>query len=349
MSSTTEVQNAVTCFGPGRFSVELRNIPLPEIRDDEVLVEVVNVGVCGSDLHMWLGDQSWSVPYPMVLGHEFSGIIRDTGARVSDHWKPGDRVVSETAAVIDPDSPMTRRGLYNLDPNRKGFGGAIDGAMTRLVAVPERILHRVPERVTMQEAALTEPCCVAYNATVRNAQIEPGDRILVLGPGPIGVLCAAFARLRGAFVAVAGLGRDSKRLEIARQFDCETLTDDVDRWAFGTGPDNLGVEGVIDTTGVSASLETAIRVVRPAGWISKVGWGPQPNNFSLDPIVQKNIRLQGSFSHNWPIWERVLQLMASGRLDVKQIIGGTWALEDWDDAFRTMHSGEIVKAVLQVN
>jgi L-iditol 2-dehydrogenase len=113
-------------------------------------------------------------------------------------------VVSETAALIDPDSPMIRRGLYNLDPNRKGFGEAVDGAMTRLVAVPERILHHVPERETMQEAALTKPCCVNYNATVKNARIEPGDRILIMGPGPIGILCTALARLQGAFVAVAG-------------------------------------------------------------------------------------------------------------------------------------------------
>jgi alcohol dehydrogenase/L-iditol 2-dehydrogenase len=285
----------------------------------------------------------------VVLGHEFSGIIRETGARVASRWQPGDRVVSETAAVIDPNSPMTRCGLYNLDPSRKGFGGAVDGAMTRLVAVPERILHRVPKQVSMQAAALTEPCCVAYNAAVKHANIEPGDRVLVLGPGPIGILCAAMARLQGAFVAVAGLERDRQRLEIAHQYDCETLTGDIESWVVGAGPDDLGVEGVIDRTGVSSSLETAMRMVRPAGWISKVGWGPQANNFSLDPIVQSNIRLQGSFSHNRPIWERVLQLLASGRLDVGPIIDGVWALENWDDAFRTMHSGETVKSVLQAN
>lgn len=342
-------QPAVTCFDSKRYSVEIRDIPLPSLQEDQVLVEVSNVGVCGSDLHMWLGDQSWSVPYPMVLGHEFSGIICETGAKVSSRWKRGDRIVSETAAVIDPHSPMTRRGLYNLDPRRKGFGGAVDGAMTRWVAVPERILHRVPSSVSMVEAALTEPCCVAYNAAVKNATIEPGDRVLVLGPGPIGILCAAMARLQGAFVAIAGLERDRQRLEIARQYDCETLTDNIEEWVYGTGQDDLGVEGVIDTTGVSASLETAMKMVRPGGWISKVGWGPQPNSFSLDPIVQKNIRLQGSFSHNWPIWERVLHLMGSGRLDVAPIVGGVWALEKWDEAFRTMHSGAIVKSVLQLN
>ncbi|MFM8726746.1 MAG: zinc-binding dehydrogenase, partial [Planctomycetaceae bacterium] len=137
--------------------------------------------------------------------------------------------------------------------------------------------------------------------------------------------------------------------QIAKQYDCETLTDGVEQWVFDGGPDRLGVDGVIDTTGVSASLQTAMKVVRPNGWISKVGWGPQPCDFSLDPIVLKNVRLQGSFSHHWSIWERVLQLVNSGRLNVKPIIGGVWPLEDWREAFETMHGGSIVKSVLQAN
>ena len=87
-------------------------------------------------------------------------------------------------------------------------------------------------------------------------------------------------------------------------------------------------------------------LVRPAGWITKVGWGPQPMDFSLDPLVQKNVRLQGSFSHNWPIWERVIRLLSDGQLNVDPIIGGKWKLYQWQQAFTTMHSGEIVKAVL---
>ena len=109
----------------------------------------------------------------------------------------------------------------------------------------------------------------------------------------------------------------------------------------------MGVEGVIDASGVSAALQTAMQLVRPAGWISKVGWGPQPLNFSLDPLVQKNIRLQGSFSHNWPIWERVIRLLSTGQLNVdadhRRRSGSS---PDWHEAFETMHSGKIVKAVL---
>jgi L-iditol 2-dehydrogenase len=97
---------------------------------------------------------------------------------------------------------------------------------------------------------------------------------------------------------------------------------------------------------VSATLAKAMDAVRPNGWISKVGWGPQPLGFNLDPLVQKNITLQGSFSHNWPIWERIISMLASGQLDVRPIIGGSWPLEQWHEAFEMMHSGKIVKAVL---
>lgn len=337
-------QTAVVNFAPAKHSVELRDIPRPKIGEEDVLLEVAAVGVCGSDLHQWTADHSWPVNYPVVLGHEFAGIIGEVGTRVTG-WQAGDRVVSETAAVIDPASPMSRQGLYNLDPNRKGFGYGVDGAMTRFVRVPARCLHRVPDQLPLEIAALCEPCCVAFNAVANHAHIKPGDRVVVFGPGPIGLLCAAMARLRGAVVAVAGLERDRTRLEVAKAYGCIPLIDGLTEWA--AAGDGLGVDGVIDAAGVSAVLQTAMKIVRPNGWISKVGWGPQPLGFSLDPLVQKNITLQGSFSHNWPVWERVISLLASGQLDVKPITGGIWPLKQWHDAFEKMHSGQIVKAVLK--
>ena len=108
----------------------------------------------------------------------------------------------------------------------------------------------------------------------------------------------------------------------------------------------MGCDGVIDAAGASATLEIALDVVRPAGWVSKVGWGPQPLGFNLDPLVQKNVTLQGSFSHHWTIWERVIALLASGQLDVRPIIGGVWPITEWHEAFDKMHRGEVVKSVL---
>lgn len=334
---------AVVNFAPESGSVEVREIDRPEIGAEDVLLEVANVGVCGSDLHQWTADHSWPVNYPVVLGHEFGGHILETGSDVTG-WSEGDRVVSETAAIIDPNNPMTRQGLYNLDTSRKGFGYGVDGAMTRYVRVPSRILHRVPDSLPFEQACLTEPTCVAYNAVVRNARIEPGDRVIVLGPGTIGILCAGMARLCGAQVALVGLEQDAHRLEIAKQYGCETIIGDASEWA--RQRDGLGCDGVIDAAGASATLKIALDLVRPAGWISKVGWGPQPLGFNLDPLVQKNVTLQGSFSHHWSIWERVIALLADGQFDVKPIIGGIWPIEEWHEAFEKMHGGEVVKSVL---
>ena len=337
-------QEAVVNFAPEKHSVELREIPKPKIGPEDVLLEVGAVGVCGSDLHQWTSDHSWPVNYPVVLGHEFAGVVRETGERVKG-WKEGDRGVSETAAVIDPDNPMSRQGLYNLDPTRKGFGYGVDGAMTRFVRVPARCLHRIPDSLPFETACLTEPCCVAYNSVVNGGNIKPGDRVVVFGPGPIGLLCAAVARLQGAEVAVVGLERDRTRLDVAKLYGCTPIVEGLTDWALAG--DGLGVDGAIDAAGVSATLKSAIQVVRPNGWICKVGWGAQPLNFSLDPLVQKNITLRGSFSHNWSIWERVIRLLSTGALNVKPIVGGVWPISQWHEAFEKMHGGSIVKAVLK--
>lgn len=337
---------ALINYGPEPESVELREIPLPAIQPDQVLLEVGAVGVCGSDLHMWKGNVSWPMKYPVVLGHEYCGTVREVGAGVSG-WKEGDRAVGETSAVIDPDSPLTKQGLYNLDSGRLGFGAQVDGAMRRFVPVPQRILHHLPDNVPFEHAALTEPCCVAYNAVINNGRVKPGDRILVIGPGPIGILSGLMAKFAGAEVAVAGLDSDAARLEIASRYGCTALRGGADDWA--RERDGLGCDGVVDAAGASAALRLAVDVVRPNGWISKVGWGPQPLDFSLDPLVQKNVTLQGSFSHYWPIWERIIAMMASGQLDVAPTIGGTWTLDAWHDAFETMHGCRIVKAVVTPN
>jgi alcohol dehydrogenase/L-iditol 2-dehydrogenase len=337
-------QAAVVNYGPEKFNVELREIERPTIGPEDVLLEVAAVGVCGSDLHQWTAEHSWPVNYPVVLGHEFAGVVVELGDRVRG-WSEGDRGVSETAAVIDLDSPLTRQGLYNLDPTRKGFGYGVNGAMTRYVRVPSRCLHHLPDELPFEKAGLTEPCCVAYNAVAVNSNVKPGDRVVVLGPGPIGLLSAAMARLQGAEVAIVGLERDRARLQVGEQFGCTAVVDGLDAWV--REGDGLGVDGVIDAAGISATLKTAIDIVRPAGWVTKVGWGKAPYGYSLDPLVQKNVTLRGSYSHNWPIWERVIRLLASGRLDVQKIIGGVWPLDEWHEAFEKMHSGQIVKAVLK--
>ena len=342
-----EKMPALVNYAPEPGSVKLREVEVPEIGEEDVLLKVEAVGICGSDLHQWQNSHSWPVNYPCILGHEFSGRVARVGERVKQFGE-GDRVVSETAAVINPHSPYTRQGNYNLDPDRLGFGYGVDGAMATYVKVPERCLHALPDELPFEKAALTEPCCVAYNAVCINSSVRPGDHVLVLGPGPIGLLCALMARLSGAgHLIVAGLPSDQKRLKVAETLGADaTLDGDVSSHVKSLG-DGLGVDVVIDAAGVSATLKQAMEVVRPGGHITKVGWGPQPMDYSLDPAVQKNITIQGSFSHNWFIWDRIIRMLSSGQIDLDPIIDCVAPLEDWRECFDKMHEKEYVKAVLK--
>ena len=345
----SDTMPGIVNYAPEPHSAEMREVAVPEIGGDDVLLAVRGVGICGSDLHQYLGKHSWKVNYPVVLGHEFAGVVAEVGKNVRG-FQEGDRAVSETAAVIDPASPFVRAGQYNLDPNRLGFGYGVNGAMTQFVRVPQRCLHHLPDHLPFEKAALTEPCCVAYNATCMNVRIRPGDSVVVLGPGPIGLLCAPMARLSGAHpLIVVGTPADARRLGIARQggathtqgADGENVEDAVKSLG-----DGYGVDVVIDAAGVSATLKMAMALVRPGGQIVKVGWGPQPCDFSLDPLVQKGATLQGSFSHNWPMWEKVIAMLASGQINLDPILNRVAPLDEWQSCFEAMHKGELVKAVL---
>jgi L-iditol 2-dehydrogenase len=334
-------------LSPG--SCELRSVSVPEIGPEDVLLRVAAVGVCGSDVHQYHNTHSWPVNVPVILGHEFSGEIEQLGDRV-EGFAPGQRVVSETAAVIDPSSLFCRSGRYNLDPSRRGFGYGVDGAMAPYVRVPARCLHTLPATLDFATAALTEPCCVAYQAVVESSPVDPGDLVVVLGPGPIGLLCAQLAKLSGAGdVVMVGVGRDRERLELARRHWAsavfEVERDDVSGALCDMG-DGFGADVVIDASGSSAALEAALRWVRPEGHITKVGWGPQPLGFSLDPLVQKAVTVKGSFSHTYPVWERVVRLLACGQVDPGPLISRVSPLEEWEECFEGMGKGELVKAVL---
>jgi len=346
---TTTTMEAVVQHSLEPGHVELRETGAPEPGRGEVLLRVGAVGVCGSDVHQYLGSQSWPVDVPVTLGHEFCGTVAALGEGVGG-FSEGDRVVSETAARICGRCALCRSGDYNLCPERKGFGYGVDGAMAGYVAVPARCLHRIPDRLPFEVAAMSEPCCVAYNAVAERADVKPGDSVLVLGPGPIGLLCLLVARLNGATTTVvAGLAQDHERLSLARELGATRTVDlqaeGIEGAVAETG-DGLGFDVVVDAAGASASFGTAVEAVRPLGQIVKVGWGPKPLGFSLDPIVQKAVTVRGSFSHNWGTWEKVVALLSAGDLDPRPLVGMRSPLSGWKEAFEGMHEGRFAKAVL---
>jgi L-iditol 2-dehydrogenase len=346
------VMRGVVHYALEPLAVELREKPVPEIGDEEVLLRVGAVGVCGSDIHQYHNSQSWPVRTPVVLGHEFCGSVAEVGSQVKQ-FRAGDRVVSETAANICGTCLYCRTGRYNLCATRFGFGYGTDGAMANYVRVPARCLHHIPDQLSFTQAALTEPCCVAYNAVAVKSLIRPGDTVAIIGPGPIGLLCAEMARIAGAgTLIVIGTTQDASRLALSEQLGADKTVDiekTTVREEMKEIGDGLGADLVIDAAGASAALKTALEIVRPEGQITKVGWGPQPLNFSLDPLVQKAIRLQGSFSHTFENWEKVIAILTRAQINVQAIISQVAPLEQWKECFEGMHTGKYVKAVLVPN
>ena len=343
---------AVVKYGREDGDVELRDVPEPEVAPGSVLVQVRVAAVCGSDVHMWHDTQSWPVSLPLVLGHETAGVVVEVGRDV-EGWSVGDRVVCETAAEICGTCAYCRGGAYNLCSARQGYGAQRNGSFTSLVLAEPRVLHRIPDNVSFEHAALTEPLCVAFNAVVERASVRLGDLVVVQGSGPIGLLALLVARLRGARTTVLlGTAIDSHRLEVGRGLGADhcldiTEQDPVELLA-GLG-DGLGADLVVDATGSSAAFASSMQLVRPGGAIAKVGWGPQPLRATLDPLVAKAVTVYGSFSHTWGTWERALTILASGQADVSAVIGGIYDLADWRQAFTAMESGRNVKSVLRVS
>jgi L-iditol 2-dehydrogenase len=349
LSMTT--QPAVVHYALEPLAVELREVPVPEIGEGEALLEVGAVSVCGSDVHQAHNTHSWPVNVPVVLGHEFGGTIARLGRGVAG-FREGDRVVSETAAQICGSCVLCRTGRYNLCPSRKGFGYGIDGAMARWVRVPARCLHAIPDSLPFDLACLAEPHAVAYHAMCVNATVRPGDLVVVLGPGPIGLLCTRMAALSGADpLIVAGRSADKPRLETARALGATHVvdvdTEDLDDAVRAHSP--IGADLVCDASGVSQTLATALRITRPDGQVSKVGWSPDVIPIDINPLVQANLRLQGSFSHNYPIWERVIHLIDRGVTRADAIVGLRAPLTNWRAAFDAMHEGRVIKSVLLPN
>lgn len=349
MSSATH--SAVVHYALEPNAVEVREVAVPAIGQHDVLLEVGAVSVCGSDVHQSRNTHSWPVNVPVVLGHEFGGTVAQVGSAVRG-VREGDRVVSETAAHICGECLMCRTGRYNLCPTRKGFGYGLDGAMARWVRVPARCLHHIPASLPFDIACLAEPHAVAYQAMCVNSTIRPGDLVVVLGPGPIGLLCARMAALSGADpLIVAGLSADRERLAAAMRLGA-TRTVDVqaeDLDAVVRGYSSIGADLVCDASGSSRPLEIALRLARPDGQVTKVGWSPDTIPVDVNPLVQRNLRLQGSFSHNYPVWERVIHLLDRGVTLPETIVGLRAPLEQWREAFDAMHDGRVIKSVLLPN
>jgi L-iditol 2-dehydrogenase len=341
---------AVVKYGQQDGMVELREVPVPKIGPGEVLLAVKAAGICGSDVEMWRHHFTYRVNTPVIQGHEFCGVIAQVGREVKG-WREGDAAVSETSAYVCGHCFFCRSGDYNLCPDRLGYGYGVDGAFTRYVKVRQEILHRIPEGLSFQEAAITEPACVAHNTLAVRSRVQPGDTVVIIGPGPIGLNCVQMARICGAGrIVVTGTAADRGRLELARELGAELAIegesqDPVAAVRELTG--GLGADLVVDAAGSNLALKQSLEMVRRLGQITKLGWGPKPVDLSLDPLISKAVTLQGSYGHGWKSWRAVLGLLEQRRIRLAPLISEVLPITEWERGYRLVEQRRAVKVILE--
>lgn len=319
---------AAVLYAPHDIRLEERPVPRPG--PGEVLIEIKAVGVCGSDVHYYEHGRigSYVVRQPLVLGHESAGVIMDVGEGVNTS-RAGERVAIEPG-IPDGVCEQCRSGRYNLCPNVRFFGTPpIDGAFTNYVTIPESFAYTLPDQMSDEEGALIEPLSVGLWAC-RKAQLQGADRLLITGAGPIGMLAMKVALALGA-TQITMTDVSPQRLEMARKLGA-TRTVNVAETPLAT----VGVEAdvLIECSGNQKALMDGIRSLRPAGKAIAVGMSPgEEVSVPMAVLQNREITLTGTFRYA-NTYADAIALVASGRIDLKPIITGHYALEETEQALQ---------------
>ncbi|WP_254272523.1 zinc-dependent alcohol dehydrogenase [Haloarcula marina] len=322
----------------------------PSPAADEALVEVDYAGLCGSDAGIYEFESAFErMDLPTVIGHEYSGRVVEVGENVTK-FDVGDRVVERPIRGCG-DCYQCEIGESNVCQNAVITGVDHDGAYEQFVAVPEDALHPVPDSVEQQHAAMVEPTSIAARAVIENSRVTAGDRVLVEGPGPIGLLTAQIADAQGGTVVVSGVGQDAQyRLPLAEELGFETLNvaeADVEARREAV-TDGVGYDVVFDTTGHPSGLPSAVDEVRKGGQIVLVGQTGE-TTMPYSPLVRSEIDLQCSYASMYDDFDRSLRLIDSGDVDAETFIDDRFSLLDADEAFEAFVAGETCKPVFDVS
>jgi L-iditol 2-dehydrogenase len=320
----------LTKLAPGPGNVALSDRPEPKAGPGEVVLAVAAAGICGTDIHIYDGEYA-SVP-PVTMGHEVSGVVEDLGEDVDEEWL-GARVVTETYFSTCGVCESCRAGRVNLCPERRSIGSYVDGGFAPRLRVPGRNLHRIPDWLDAQAAVMAEPlacCCQSLPAGV----VEAGASVLVVGPGPIGLLAAQVARAEGGEVHVRGTPRDGARLELARELG----------FAVSTTAGEFDV--VIECSGHESGIAFALASGRRGARHVQIGLAGKNVSIPFDLVCFRELTVTSGNASTPASWQRALELIEQHRVDLEPLLSEAVPLEEWERAFAATRSGAGVKFVL---
>ncbi|MEK5271376.1 zinc-binding dehydrogenase [Aeribacillus composti] len=330
----------------GFGNLEIVDVEEPKVGPDQVKILVKYSGICGTDIHTYEGH--YKVKAPVTLGHEFSGVVAEVGENVTE-FQVGDRVTSETTYYICGTCKYCKSGDYNLCSNRKGLGTQQDGSFATYLIARKESVHKLPENVDFLSAAMTEPLACAHHA-VKKATIHQGDVVLVLGPGPIGLLVAQVVKDLGAKVIITGLSNDKLRLEKAKELGLDyavNIQEEDVKQLVNELTDGYGVDAVFECTGAVPALNMGLDLLKKKGQFVQVGiYAKSEIPIDMEKIIQKEIVFTGSRSQKPSDWEPSLALMNENRVNTKTLVTHQFNISEWDKAYEAIKSGDAIKVIL---
>lgn len=339
----------------GKEDIRIENVPVPEIQDDEMLLKVKAASICGTDVRMFQNGAKGITPEsPIILGHEFSGVIERIGKRV-ERYRVGQSVTVAPNMGCGVCNPCVS-GNTHLCPTYRAFGINIDGGFAEYVKIPAEAIRQgniaeLPDQVSFEEAALNEPLSCVYNGT-EHCFIRPGDKVLIIGAGPIGIMHGLLAKMSGAG-AVFYSDLSSERLEFAMRIEpfFKPLRDDLKEAVLReTGGEGMDV--VITACPSPAAQMAAPELCAIGGRVNFFGGVPsdrQPIGINTNLIHYKQLILTGTTRASLTQFRKTLSFIASGILNVKPLITGRFRLNDFQSGLRKAIRAEGMKNVILMN
>ena len=343
-----EFMKGVVKTQKGKGNVSIQNVKEPVPGPDEVKIVVKAAGICGSDLHTYDGTIKIPLNPPVIMGHEFSGIVAEIGKHVKNA-KTGDRVTSETTYSSCGTCVYCRTGNYNLCSSRLTIGYWVNGGFSKYCVVPERIVHRLPENIDFVTGALSEPLACCVHGVLERTTISMGDLAVVTGPGTIGLLSLQLIKASGGRVIILGLAKDEHRLNLAQELGADR-TVNVEKEdpyeVIHQMTDGIGADVVVECSGSRAAADLGFELVKKRGKYTQIGVFGGPIEIDFEKIIWKELELRGTFSHNWTTWEKTLKLMSQGKVNLKPLVSDIMPISKWEEAFKKQEQKEGLKIIL---
>lgn len=324
----------------GVGKVKIAEVDIPQIKENEVLMKVWAAGVCGSDL--LIEDDKHFYEAPVTLGHEYSGIVEKTGSKVTK-VKQGDKIVAD------------------IETDEGWLGVTRDGSYAAYMAVPEEQIYTYPPNVSLDHACFTEPVVATIHCMQERNRVKVGDFVVVVGPGPMGLLGVQFAKLTGArAVALIGLrGVDDKRLEIGKKTGADYIlySEDSPEKKIMDLTGGRGADFVLECSASEKGVQHAIDCARRSpegrggnGSISFISLWGKPIKVEMDAVSLYQLNINGAWSWNGSeSWERAVDLISRGIFDLDSLLTNRYELEEWKTAFQNLRSKQDVKAFIHPN